>query len=70
MTDLGLSPSCCICLRITQSFFRFPQAVGKERLHVGHTLTPSVVIVTTIGEDRSGEFSISSLVKMSGEITR
>ena len=41
----------------------------EQGLPVRHTTTPSAAMVSTIGEDRSGEFSSSSRVNMRGDIT-
>jgi hypothetical protein len=43
---------------------------NQQGLLVGHIPTPSYAIFLTMGEYLNGVFSISSLVKMRGEITR
>ena len=54
---------------IGEGLFRLVQPIRKQGLTVGHIRNPSCVMALTMGDDRSGEFSSSSRVKMRGEIT-
>ena len=54
---------------ICKSFFCLLKSIGNKRLFIRHTVIPSSAIFLTMGEDLKGEFSISPLVKIRGEIT-
>lgn len=54
---------------VRQGFFGFVHTVYEQGFPIGHICEPSSLMTLTMGDDRSGEFSNSSRVKIRGEIT-